>query len=82
MKISRITIKLLILAAIFCSAAVYASISSRNYEAEKDRINREKYGYTVLHGHDELNYWDYAQTALFVLAASSTIAAIKPMRLK
>ena len=76
MKISRTSIILFILATIFWLATIYAGISSRNYEIENERIEREKGGFTLYHSPEEANYWDYAQIGLFILAGSSTIAAI------
>ena len=76
MKISRTSIILFILATIFWSATIYAGISSRNYEIEKERIEREKGGFIIYHSPEEANYWDYAKIGLFILAGSSTVAAI------
>lgn len=76
MKISRISIKLFILAAIFWSSVIYAGIASRNYDIEKEKIEREKGGFIFFHGYEELNYWDQAQIGLFILAGASTVATI------
>jgi len=76
MKISRISIKMLILALMFYLAWYYAGISSRKYEIEKEREVREKYGFIILHSQEELNYWDYAGIGFMVLAMSSTVVAV------
>ncbi|MDQ3713686.1 MAG: hypothetical protein M3388_15900 [Acidobacteriota bacterium] len=76
MKISRISIKMLILALVFYLAWYYAGISSRKYEVEKEQEAREKYGYIILHGQEELNYWDYTGIGFMILAISSTVVAV------
>lgn len=76
MRISRIFIKLFVLAVILWSAMFYAGVLSRNYEIEKDKIERDNGGFGIYHAVEDLNYWDYTQLGLFILAGSSTVAAI------
>ncbi len=70
---------MIILALVFYLAWYYAGISSRKYEIERERkyeVEWEKYGFTILHGQEELNYWDYAGIGFMVLAISSTVVAV------
>ncbi|MCY7346106.1 MAG: hypothetical protein LH614_07770 [Pyrinomonadaceae bacterium] len=75
MKISRTSVKMIILALVFYLAWYYAVTSSRQYRIEKERETKEKYGFIVSHGSEELNHWDYAVISFMVLAMSSTIVA-------
>ena len=77
MRISSISIKMIILALVFYLACYYASISSERYRTEKEQQVTEKSVISFTHIDEvKLNHWDYAVIAFLVLGISSTVAAI------
>lgn len=76
MKVGKISIILLALGVAAFVGSYFLHWESNRYENEKIRESRERDGFVILHGSDQMNYLDIASLSSIVLGSSLTLAAI------